>query len=166
MHNYSFATIEKAFLHIRLHSDDREYMRFLWLSNPNDPNSHLLTYRFQAVLFGATSSPFILNVVLRHHLQQYQTNVAEDIKHNLYVDNIISGCSSEEAATQYHQQAWQIMKEAKFNLRSWASNSPVLNSLATQDATVNTNTTVNILGIQWTTHNDLLHFAPNMYQPY
>ena len=161
VHNYSFATdIEKAFLHIRLHPDDRDYTRFLWLSNPKDPNSHLVTYRFQAVLFGATSSPFILNAVLRHHLQQYQTMVAEDIKHNLYVDNIVSGCSSEEGVTQYYQQARQIMKEAKFNLRSWASNSPMLNSLATQDATADTSTTVNILGIQWTTQNDMLHLAP------
>ena len=161
VHNFSFATdIEKAFLHIRLHPDDRDYTRFLWLSNPNDLNSHLLTYRFQAVLFGATSSPFILNAVLRHHLQQYQTMVAEDISHNLYVDNIISGCSSEDAVTQYYQQARQIMNEAKFNLRSWASNSSKLNSVARQDASADTNTIVNILGIQWTTKNDLLHLAP------
>ena len=86
--------------------------------------------------------------------------VSEDIKHNLYVDNIVSGCSSEEGVTQYYQQARQIMKEAKFNLRSWASNSPMLNLLATQDATADTSTTVNILGIQWTTQNDMLHLAP------
>ena len=158
VHNYGFATdIEKAFLHIRLHPDDRDYTRFLWLSNPSDPNSHLLTYRFQTVLFGATSSPFILNAVLRHHLQQYQTNVADDIKHDLYVDNIIFGCSSEEAATQYYRQSRQIMKEAKFNLRSWASNSSMLNSLAAQDATADTNATINILGIQWTTQTDCPH---------
>ena len=54
-----------------------DYTRFLWLSNHNDPNSHLLTYRFQAVIFGATSSPFILNAVLHH---QYQLKVADDIK--------------------------------------------------------------------------------------
>ena len=86
--------------------------------------------------------------------------MADDIKHNLYVDNIVSGCSSEEGVTQYYQQAQQIMKEAKFNLRSWASNSPMLNSLALQDATADINTTVNILGIQWTTQNDLLHLTP------
>ena len=131
----------------------------LWLSNHNNPNSHLLTYRFQAVLFGATSSPFILNAVLHHHLQQYQLEVANDIKQNLYVDNIISGCSSEEAATQYYHQAREIMKDANFNLRSWASNSPMLNALATQDSAADINTTVNILGIHWSTHNDQLHLA-------
>ena len=162
LHNYGFATdIEKAFLQIKLHHNDRDYARFLWLSDTSNPNSELITYRFQAVLFGATSSPFILNAVLRHHLQQYQTTVADDITQNLYVDNIISGCSSAEAATQYYQQARQIMKEANFNLRSWASNSSVLNTLAAQDATADPNTTVNILGIQWSTHDDQLHLTPS-----
>ena len=36
----------------------------------------------------------------------------------------------------------------------------MLNSLAMQDATADTNTTVNIPGIQWTTQNDLLHLTP------
>ena len=54
------------------------------------------------------------------------------------------------------------MKEAKFDLRSWASNSSVLNTLATQDTTADPNTTVNILGIQWSTHNDQLHLSPTM----
>ena len=51
------------------------------------------------------------------------------------------------------------MKEAKFNLCSWASNSSKQNFLARQDATADTNIIVNILGIQWTTENDLLHLA-------
>jgi len=86
--NYSFATdIEKAFL---LHPDDRDYTRFLWLSTNKNPRSDFVTYQFQTVLFGATSSPFILNAVLHH---QYQTSVASGITQNLYVNNIISGCS-------------------------------------------------------------------------
>jgi len=52
------------------------------------------------------------------------------------------------------------MKEAKFNLRSWATNSLELNTLTTQDATADPHTTVNILGIQWTPQTDQLHLAP------
>ncbi|VDH97053.1 Hypothetical predicted protein [Mytilus galloprovincialis] len=47
--------IEKAFLHVGLHDEDRDVTRFLWLSDPKDPRSHLTTYRFKSVLFGATS---------------------------------------------------------------------------------------------------------------
>ena len=52
------------------------------------------------------------------------------------------------------------MKEAKFNLRSWASNSSALNTLATQDATADPNTTDHVLGIQWSTNDDQLHLCP------
>lgn len=90
------------------------------------------------MLFGATFTPFILNAVLLHHLQQYQTEVADNIKHNLYVNNIISECLSKQAAAQYYQLAQQIMNEGKFNLCSWASNSFMLNSLSAQEAAANT----------------------------
>ncbi|XP_053390230.1 uncharacterized protein LOC128553138 [Mercenaria mercenaria] len=37
--------IEKAFLHIGLHENDRDMTRFLWLSDPTNPESALKTYR-------------------------------------------------------------------------------------------------------------------------
>jgi len=77
-----------------------------------------------------------------------------------YVDNIISSCSSEEAATQYYQQARQIMKEA---MRSWVSNSSALNTLATQDVNAGPHTTVNILGVQWTPQTDQVHLATTKF---
>jgi len=46
--------IKKAFLHAQLAEEDRDVTRFFWLSNPEDPTSSLITYRFKAVLFGST----------------------------------------------------------------------------------------------------------------
>ena len=60
--------IEKAFLHIWLHEDDRDWTRFLWLTNLLDPESEFQTYRFKVVLFGAVCSPFMLNATLHYHL--------------------------------------------------------------------------------------------------
>ena len=75
-------------------------------------------YRFKTVLFGAVSSPFMLYAAQYHHLQHYNTPLSHDIQANLYVDNIVSGCETELAATQYYKQARVIMLEAKFKLRS------------------------------------------------
>ena len=75
-------------------------------------------YRFKIVLFGAVSSPFMLYAALYHHLQHYNTPLSHDIQAILYFDNIVSGCETELAATQYYKQARVIMSEAKFHLRS------------------------------------------------
>ena len=77
--------IEKAFLHISLHEADRDFTKFLWLSDPKDPESEFITYRFKVVLFGAVCSPFMLNAALHCHLSQYSSSTAKDMLSNLYV---------------------------------------------------------------------------------
>ena len=72
-HCFGFsADIERAFLHVHLDETDRDTTRFLWLSDPTDENSPFVTYRFQVVLFGTTSSPFMLHTALTFH--QHRTS--------------------------------------------------------------------------------------------
>jgi len=88
--------IEKAFLYVQLAEEDRNVTRFVWLSNPEDPTSSLITYRFNAVLFGATCSPFMLNATLLRHLELNKENWVSGILHrDLYIDNIQTGFTDE-----------------------------------------------------------------------
>ncbi|XP_065896204.1 uncharacterized protein [Dysidea avara] len=148
--------IEKAFLHIQLHKDDRDWTRFLWLSDPQDPDSEFVTYRFRVVLFGAVCSPFMLNAVLHCHLTQYKSPTAENMLDDLYVDNIVSGCPTESEAISFYNKARSIMNDAHLNLRSWASNSSRLMDQANRDKVADTNNPVNVLGLQWNTQTDTL----------
>ena len=116
------ADIEKAFLHVQLHAKDRDYTRFLWPCCPDDPNSPLQTYRFKVVLFGSASSPFMLYAALHCHLTHCSSTTSKDLLQNLYVDNILSGCSTEEESIVYYTEARKALSDANFNLRSWASN--------------------------------------------
>ena len=148
--------LHRAFLHIQLHEDDRDWTRFLWLSDPQDPDSEFVTYRFRVVLFGAVCSPFVVNTALHCHLAQYKSPTAQNMLANLYVDNIVSGCPSESEAISYYNKALSIMKGAHFNLRSWASNSSRLMDQASRDKVTDTNNPVNVLGLQWNTQADTL----------
>ena len=65
-----YTDIEKAFLQIRLHEDNRDVNRFLWLSHPTDANSLFYTYRYKYVLFGTTCSQVILGATLLKHLHE------------------------------------------------------------------------------------------------
>ena len=159
-HCFGISTdIEKAFLHVRLHRDDRNFTRFFWLTDPTNPLSQFRVYRFKVVPFGATSSPFMLNAVLQYHLRQHNSVVSHDMQSNLYVDNIISGCETEQAVVNYYREARSIMSSARFNLRSWSSNSAELNTIAIQDNTADTNALVNILGLRWNPTTDELTVA-------
>ena len=69
-----------------------DFTRFLWLPDPTDPESKFEVYRFKTVLFGSTSSPFMLNATWHCHLRNHSSPIAKDTKDNVKVDNIISGC--------------------------------------------------------------------------
>ena len=122
-------------------------------------------YRFKVVLFGATSSPFMLHAVLLHHLQQSHSPTAENMLRNLYVDNIITGCATPQQAIQFYHEARGIMSDAKFNLRAWASNCTQLNIIAQQENVADNSALVNTLGLQWNTVTDTFQYTPKAILP-
>ncbi|XP_069186433.1 uncharacterized protein [Procambarus clarkii] len=81
------ADISRAFLRVGLQETDRDFTKFLWVKDPQDPNSDVITYRFASVLFGATSSPFLLQTTLDTHLKKSLSPYKAEISNNLYVDN-------------------------------------------------------------------------------
>ena len=86
-HKYAIsADIKKAFLHIILHQDDRNSMRFFWLSDSTNPNGTFDTNWFKTILCGAVSSQFILYATLRYHLLNH---LSREIERNLYGDNMV-----------------------------------------------------------------------------
>ena len=161
IHKFALSTdIEKAFLHVKLDDSDRDFTRFLWISNPDDPESDFDVYRFRVVLFGSVSSPFMLNATLRLHLSSQNSEVAKDMRQSLYVDNIISGGTTEHSVAQYFKEARAIMSKANFNLRSWASNSHYLQTIAHEEKVVDENEVVSLLSLHWNTTKDYLSFIP------
>ncbi|XP_060597510.1 uncharacterized protein LOC132751365 [Ruditapes philippinarum] len=150
----------KPFSHVGLHEDDRDVTRFLWLSDPTDPKSQLVTYRFRVVLFGATCSPFILNATLLKHKTLNASNPAANIiTRDLYVDNVISSFQQEQDLLNYFRYARTLMSEAGFNLRSWTSNSSKLCELAVAEKVLDKDKVVKVLGMLWDPDNDEMSFV-------
>ena len=102
----------------------------------------------------------MLHAALHYHLTKNTSPVSDNMQNNLYVDNVISGCNSEKDAVHYYKQSRAIMSQANFNLRTWASNSAQLQSLAKQDGSAETSNTVKILGLCWNTSSDTLSLTP------
>ena len=86
------ADIEKAFLQIGLNDNAKNVTRFFWLKDSNilRTENNTQTFRFCRVPFGVISSPFLLAATLDFHLKTYQSETAERIRENIYVDNVIT----------------------------------------------------------------------------
>ena len=150
--------VEKAFHHVRLHEDDRDSVRFLWLTNEDDPESPFQAYRFRVVPFGAKSSPFILNAVILKHLKENDSAVSRDMLASIYVDNLVTGCQTTEDALNYYQEAKSTLQSAGFNLKIWATNDPVVAAKLEEDGRLDKATHVKVLGMQWLPAIDELRF--------
>ena len=151
--------IEKAFLNVGLEEEDRDVTRFFWFNNPTDATGQLVNYRFKSVLFGATCSPFILNAVLMKHLKESASTLTERLTKDLYVDNIISSFPSENEVINFYNRTRPLFANAGFNLRSWASNSDILEEHAKKDNVLDNNKDVKILGLKWNVEDDTLSFT-------
>ena len=78
--------IRKAFLMIKLKREE-DKNRFSFFLKDGD---ELLCYRYNALIFGFTTSPFILNYILKYHIGQYQPDeYTEILKNNLFLDNTL-----------------------------------------------------------------------------
>ena len=151
---YAFAAdISKAFLRVGLQEDDRDFTRFLWPKDPLDPQSSLVTYRFRSVLFGATSSPFLLQATLTHHLDKSESPYAEKIKDSLYVDNVQGTIRSEEELLDFYSSVNQTMAEANMPLQSWTTNSTRLQGVME----IEQSETEKLLGLTWNIKRDALN---------
>lgn len=123
------ADIEKAFLMISVTPPDREFLRFLWVDDPNKVDPSIVVYRFTRVVFGVTSSPFLLNATVRHHLELHSEShgdLVAKVLRSIYVDDVVTGSQSEEQAYSLYVGAKTLLKTGAFNLRKFTTNSSAL----------------------------------------
>ena len=104
----------------------------------------------------------MLFATLHYHLQQHSSPLSHNIQANLYVDNIVSGCETEQQAMQHFEEARSLMSSAGFNLRGWASNCKSLNRKAQKVGIANGSHLANILGLQWNITTDHLSLMPKV----
>ena len=123
------ADIEKAFLMVSVTEEDRDVLRFLWVTDVTSDSPRVQVFRFSRVVFGVSSSPFLLNATLQHHLSQYSMShpeLVERLLKSMYVDDVVSGARNEEQAEQLYKEAKEILKQGGFNLRKFVTNSNTL----------------------------------------
>ena len=144
--------IKKAFHQIHLPPEDRDVQRVLWYNNLQDRK--VMEYRFTRVIFGATSSPYILGATIEKHLEQYGgescRETIKSLKEDTYVDDVQGGGDDIEDVRKFKEEATMLLKKGGFQLYKWHSN------VKEFDAETNSNKLIKILGIEWNKKHDTM----------
>ncbi|KAL7071027.1 hypothetical protein ACQ4LE_009907 [Meloidogyne hapla] len=156
--NLLIADIAKAFLQIQLRQEDRDVTRFLWVKDiKHQPEyQNLISYRFTRVLFGVISSPFLLIATILHHLEKIKSPLSEEIKTNLYMDNIILGAKNTDEIKEKYTELIKIFEKAKMKVREFCSNSVEGNKMfveADKHPSIESKS-LKFLGIKWEIEKD------------
>ena len=150
--------VKQAFLMVKLKKvEDKNKFCFFWRRGDT-----LVAYRYKSIVFGYTSSPFILNYVMKHHAEQYPDDECTEIlSDNFYVDNLFATGNHPGVMLSIYNQAYDRMKEGGFTLRSWNSNSIELREqMKTDDRLVeHTCDDEKVLGYRFNVNNDTLKLA-------
>ncbi|XP_071036519.1 uncharacterized protein [Parasteatoda tepidariorum] len=100
----AIADIQKAFLQISISPEDRDALRFQ--KTRKFPNTKFEIYRMTRVMFGATSSPFLLAATIRHHLKKFRNiypMTTKLLNSCMHVDDVVYSTNSVEEASQVQQ---------------------------------------------------------------
>ena len=128
----------------------RKYLRFLWYDDAFSDFPKLKRLRFATVIFGVTSSPFLLNGTIRKHVCNYEYDeaFAEKIEFLFYVDDLTGGDTSFDRAIELYKKLRVRFAKGCFILRKRRTNDANLRKLISETAQ-NDIKPEKILGVLW-----------------
>lgn len=122
--------IECEFLQNALTSDESDAVRFLWVTENSDAELEVLSN-----VFGARSSSFLLNAIIKHHKNYKDVYPASlsILNSRRYVYDMIHSVEDTDLACKIHEQMNFILREAVFNIRKWTPNVSLLQDRFTEE---------------------------------
>ena len=97
--------IEKVFLMVHMNETNKDVLRFLWVDDIDKAEPKVITLRFTRVVFGLSSSPFLLNAIIKHHIEQYEQcdpDFTRKFLESIHVDDLTSGESDVDSTFELY----------------------------------------------------------------
>ncbi|XP_077282626.1 uncharacterized protein LOC143908737 [Temnothorax americanus] len=119
-------------------------------------------FRHKRVVFGVSSSPFLLAGTIEYHLEQLLQEVETEeekmiilqLLKSFYVDNCVTSVNSEAEVCRFEDVAKKVMAKGKFDLRCWEYTGQAEPEMTTS-----------VLGLLWNKVDDTLGLAPSLLKP-
>lgn len=149
---------------INVHSDDWKFQRIRWSTIENSQQSFELT----TVTYGLACAPYLALRTISQLIEDEGGKfplAVPCLKQGRYVDDIFGGADSIGKVQDIIQQLSHMCMAGGFPLQKWASNNPnVINHLPSdrlsnpESISINQDSCVAILGLQWQPTTDCFHF--------
>ena len=149
--------ITKAFLQIKLKLDsDKNKFSFIVYEE-----GQYRYFRYNTIIFGFISSPFILNFIIKFHAKSVESSTLKNtISSKFYVDNLILTTNSIEESVESYCKLSKVMRDGGFTLRDWLSNNDeITNSITESDKSKDT--CCNVLGYFYDSIKDSISLKCN-----
>lgn len=166
LHPFVFtADIKMMYRQILVASKYQDYQRIIWRFSPHEP---IQEYRLKTVTYGVTSAPFLAIRTLLELAEREGSSfplASEALRTATYVDDIVVGASSFEAAESLQGDLIELLRRGGFELRKWSSNDDRLLShipescLAQKPHAFDEHSPLKVLGLQWNPSSDTFHFT-------
>lgn len=156
--------IAKMYRQILVSPEDRHLQKILWRDNSNEPIS---MYTLNTVTYGTKSAPYLALRCLKQlsiDFQEQYPEACKIISRDFYVDDLITGFESEQAAVDTCKEISSILNSACFPLRKWISNNPnILQEFQDPNEPISVlnlqdNEQSKTLGICWCSKSDTLTY--------
>lgn len=154
------ADVEKMYRQIIVHPSDRHLQHILWRDTTDES---VKTFVLNTVTYGTSSAPFLATRCIKQiGLECKNKDIAEIIKHDFYVDDLLTGADEFWEAQNIYQEITDALAGACMSLRKWKSNEPQLVPEDLQTPSLNLNMGSDepnkLLGLSWHANSDELCF--------
>ncbi|XP_050077620.1 uncharacterized protein LOC126564582 [Anopheles maculipalpis] len=158
------ADISKMYRQIRHAEDDQRFLRIFWRSDPAHP---MRVLELCTVTYGTASAPYLATRCLVQLVEEDGgafPSASRIVKEETYMDDVLSGASSVEAAIEAQQELKQLLLRGGFPIHKWCSNSTEFleqipeadREKKIQNAERAINETITVLGVSWDPNADTL----------
>ena len=169
-HRQIFAQdITKMYRQVKVHEDDWDLQRILWIDNELKETAYKLT----TVTYGTKAAPFFAVRALLQLVDDERRRfplAVPSFEHGRYVDDIFGGADSTQELIEIAQQLKALCKAGGFPLAKWHSTIPEL--LKTVSTTDNSSSIISaddcvtkILGLKWLPQEDKFIFSSKFDSP-
>ena len=152
--------ISKAFLRMVLKLSDRNFTCFFSRDDISDPNSPISVWRFKSVLFGATSSPFLLNCTVADILKSNEFHYNLEV----FVDNLFVLDNEEDNIIPAAESLIKFFENSAMPLHEFASNSKLANTYFKSKDLITNDNSLKLLGMIWMFDKDELYIKEPVFE--